>query len=415
MVRLYSWQSSTALLMALSITTGAVAPLVMQAPAEAQSNSVSFSDVSSNYWAEDFISELANRGIIRGFPDGTFRPNELVTRAQFAAMVRQAFEKSPTRSAINFVDVPSNYWAYSAIQEAYTIGFLSGYPGNVFNPGQNIPRAQVLVSLANGLGYTSNGTNSLGVYRDAAEIPNYAQGSIAAATQRSIVVNYPNVEFLNPNREATRAEVAAFIYQALVSTGNATALSSPYIVGQSNPQPTTPQAVQIPTGTTLPTRYEDAEKILISLEEPDPVPVTLQIERDVVSQSGTVLIPANSQVVGEMRLVEGGTQFYASELVLTNGTRLNLNATSRVINTTEEVRRGANVRELLTGAVLGSAAAAGVAGVTGDRAIATEEVLGGTAAGTLLSFFLGRDRVTLYSVDPNADLDITLNAPLALR
>jgi hypothetical protein len=406
-----SWRSGTALLTALSLTAGAAAPLVIQAPVQAQT---SFFDVQSSYWAAPFIQELARREIISGFPDGSFRPDDPVTRAQFAAMVRRAFDQAQVRNPVNFVDVPSNYWAYEAIREAYTIGFLTGYPGNVFNPNQNIPRAQVLVSLANGLGYTASGSvgSALQIYSDSSSIPEYAQTSIAAATQEQIVVNYPNTQVLNPNRPATRAEVAAFIYQALVSSGDAVAVSSPYIVGQT---PVVQPNVRIPSGTVIPVGYEDADKIYVSPEEPDPVPVTLLVDRDIISADGTVLIPANSQVIGEVRIAGDGAQFYAEELVLTNGSRLAMDATSRVVTTTEVIRRGASVREVITGAALGAGAAAAVAGVTGDRAIATEEVLGGVGAGALLNFFLGRDRATLISIDPNTDLDLTLNSPLALR
>lgn len=414
MANLHSWRSGTALLVALSLTGGSIAPLIVSSPAQAQTT---FSDVQSSYWAGTFIQELSNRGIIRGFPDGSFRPNDPVTRAQFAAMVRQAFNKSNVRGAVSFVDVPSNYWAYSAIQEAYSQGFLSGYPGNVFSPGQDIPRAQVLVSLSSGLQYTASSSTSslLGVYQDASTIPDYARGGIAAATQKSIVVNYPNVEFLNPNRSATRAEVAAFIYQALVSSGNVSAISSPYIVGQAN---TTPlpnnQALQLSAGTTLPVRYDQAERILVSPQEPNPVPVTLKIDRDVVA-GGRVVIPANSDVSGELRVVQGGTQFYANQVVLPNGTRYDLNATSALVTTTRVINRSTDVGEIIKGAALGSAAAAGIAAITGDRAIATEDVLGGTAAGALLSFFLGRSSTTVFVVNPDTDLSLTLNSPLTVR
>jgi hypothetical protein len=416
MNRFSAWRSGTALVISLGITSGAIAPLVLIAPAQAQTT---FSDVQSGYWADRFITDLSNRGVIQGFPDGTFRPDDPVTRAQFAAMVRQAFRKSSMRTAVNFVDVQSNYWAYTAIQEAYTTGFLSGYPGNVFNPGQNIPRAQVLVSLTSGLGYTVNSSTStlLGVYQDANQIPDYASSGVAAATQKAIVVNYPNVAFLNPNRATTRAEVAAFIYQALVSSGSASVISSPYIVTAQTPpsSPPTQNAQTLATGTRLPVRYTAAEKIYVSPEEPNPVPVTLQVDRNVTSPSGTVLIPANSQVVGELRNVTNGTQFHARELVLTNGTRMSLNATSSVVTTTTTIRRGANVAEILGGAAAGSAAAAVIAAVTGDRHVAPLEVLGGTTAGTLLGLFLGRNQATLYTINPDTDLDLTLNAPLTVR
>jgi hypothetical protein len=401
------WQSGTAVFLALGIASGAVAPMIASAPAAAQN--VSFSDVSSAYWASDFIRALASRDIIAGFPDGTFRPNDPVTRAQFAAMVRKAFPKSRIRNAINFVDVPSNYWAYTAIQEAYTTGFLAGYPGNVFNPNQNIPRVQVLVSLANGLNYTASGSvsNVLSIYDDASGIPDYARSSVAAATERRIVVNYPSLDMLNPNRNATRAEVAAFIYQALVSSGQAQAINSPYIVGQAP----APAQVVIPSGTTIPVKYTK-DKILVTQDET--APLTLTVDQNIVDREGNVLIPANSEIVGELRPSNGGSQFVAQELVLTDGRRLSINASSAVITETETIRKGASVGDLLEGAALGSAAAAAVAAVTGDRAIATEEVLGGTAIGTLIGLFLGRDRVDLIVVNPDTDLDLRLNSDLRL-
>ena len=98
---------------------------------------VKFSDVSVNHWAKDFIAELAALQVIEGFPDGTFRPDEQVTRAQFAAMISQAFEKVNIRNAISFKDVTTTYWAYTAIRKAYSTGFLA-VSGNKFNPTQRL-------------------------------------------------------------------------------------------------------------------------------------------------------------------------------------------------------------------------------------------------------------------------------------
>ncbi len=419
-----SWRSRAALLTALALTTGATAPLVFQAPVQAQvqAQTASFSDVSSGYWANGFIQTLASRGVLSGFPDGSFRPNEPVTRAQYAAMIRQAFRKAPTRPAISFTDVSQSYWAIAAIQEAYTTGFMSGYPEGNFLPDANISRAEVLVSLANGLGYSPSGSSvnsSLQIYNDANAIQDWARPSIAAATDKQIVVDYPNVQSLNPNRQATRAEVAAFIYQALASSGDVSAIASPYIVSQANTggQPGTPPsqtAVQIPAGTTIPVTY-NSEKILISPNEEKPVPVTLTAARDVVTSSGRVLIPATSRVVGELRVVNGGAQFYAKELVLPDHSRLPISATSSVVRTTEQVRKGANLLEVLAGTVLGAGAAAGVSTVTGDRTITAEEVLGGGAAGALGGIYLGRNEVTLISISPATDLSLTLDTPLTIR
>lgn len=405
-------QSSTALFTALTLLSGAATPLVMQVSAQAQTQTLSattFSDVASGYWANGYIQELANRNILTGFPDGSFRPDEPVTRAQFAAMLRTAFNRNPVRNGVTFKDVPSDYWASTAIRDAYAKGFMSGYPENDFRPGEYIPRAQVLVALTSGLNYapTSAVNTTLQSFSDANSIPDWARSSIAAATEKKIVVNYPNVQYLNPTRPATRAEVAAFIYQAMSTAGDVTTVMSPYVVGQAS--------VQIPIGTTIPTRYDKADKILLSMEEPNPVPVSLTINRDITSAAGKVLIPIDSEVLGELRVVKGkGARFFAKTLVTPDGTEVPMNASSQLLTQTEEVRRGANALEVLAGAALGAGAAAGIATVTGDRTVASEEVLGGGAVGTLLANFLGRNRVTLITIDPDTDLDLSLDSPLAL-
>lgn len=188
-----------------------------------------FADVRG-HWAQAYIDALATRGIIGGFPDGTFRPDAPVTRAQFAAIINKAFTPQPKRSEINFVDVRSDFWGRQAIQSAYQGQFMSGYPGQVFQPEQRIPRVQVVVSLANGLELRTDRVTAVSRYQDASQIPDWAVGAIAAATQQNIIVNYPVASQLNPNREATRAEVAAFIYQALVRAGQVDPIASPYVV-----------------------------------------------------------------------------------------------------------------------------------------------------------------------------------------
>jgi parallel beta-helix repeat protein len=193
-------------------------------------SNIAFGDVQG-HWAQQYIQALAARNIITGFPDGTFKPNDPVTRVQFAAIVLKAFAPGAKKPATEFTDVNSKYWGYTAIQTAARGGFMAGYPGGTFRPEQRIPKVQALVALANGLEYGAGDTSVLKVYQDASTIPSYANGPLSAATQRQIVVNYPTVTQLNPNREATRAEVAAFIYQALVSSGKAQAIPSPYIVG----------------------------------------------------------------------------------------------------------------------------------------------------------------------------------------
>ncbi|BAY27132.1 hypothetical protein NIES2100_69540 [Calothrix sp. NIES-2100] len=189
-----------------------------------------FIDVPTGYWAKVYIEALASQQIIAGFPDGSFKPNDPVTRAQFAAIITKAFAPPVKRPGIEFKDVKSNFWAYAAIKSAYQSQFVSGYPDGTFKPQQQIPRVQALVALASGLNLTADNQNVLTFYTDAAQIPNYALNQVAAATAKQLVINYPTVKQLNPNRDATRAEVAAFVYQALVNAGRAPAIPSAYVV-----------------------------------------------------------------------------------------------------------------------------------------------------------------------------------------
>lgn len=213
------------------LASQAIASAIAQAPARSPQPSIptTFPDIQG-HWAQAFIQALADQNIISGFPDRTFRPNSPVTRAEFAAIVNRAFAPTPRGGAVEFSDVPPSFWGYSAIQTAARSGFLAGYPGGIFRPNQQIPRVQVIVALTSGLNLSSNDTNVLSFYQDAAQIPTYATNRVAAATQRQIVVNYPTVRLLNPNRNATRAEVAAFVYQALVNAGRAKPINSPFIV-----------------------------------------------------------------------------------------------------------------------------------------------------------------------------------------
>lgn len=172
------------------------------------------------------------------------------------------------------------------------------------------------------------------------------------------------------------------------------------------------RGIAIPSGVSLPVRYEEAEKIVVLPDET--VPVTLQIAANVKDRQGRILIPYGSELVGEIRPVGNGARFVTQELKVLGESSQVINASSQVITRRETINRGASTGDVLEGAAIGAAAAAVIAGVTGDRAIATEEVLGGAGLGALGGLLLGKDKVEVISIDPNEDLDITLNSRLAL-
>jgi hypothetical protein len=113
---------------------------------------------TQNHWAQPFITRLAERNIITGYPDGTYRPNQSVDRDEFAAIIRQAFNQNKERtipSGSVYKDVPANYWAAEPIEEAYEMGFMHGYPGEYFRPKQPVSRVEALVSLSQNLNLTT--------------------------------------------------------------------------------------------------------------------------------------------------------------------------------------------------------------------------------------------------------------------
>ncbi len=195
----------------------------------------SFAD-TLNHWAFPFIQALRDRRIVNGFPDGTFRPDRPMTRAEYAVILQAALQQPKRRSYTPFIDVGPNFWATPAIIWSYETNFISGFPGNQFRPQANITRIQIIVSLVSGLRVHTlvNQTQRIApleqIYQDAATVPQYGRDALHLATRGKLVVNYPEWQKFHPNQEATRAEVAAFFYQCLVLLGKAQKIPSDYIV-----------------------------------------------------------------------------------------------------------------------------------------------------------------------------------------
>ena len=106
-----------------------------------QTYSNTFSDVPKGYWAANYIGYMQQFGIITGYSDGSFRPDAPVTRAEFAAIASR-FEKL-TEGSKSFTDVPDTYWAARYINFAATRGWVTGYSDGTFKPENTITRAEV--------------------------------------------------------------------------------------------------------------------------------------------------------------------------------------------------------------------------------------------------------------------------------
>ncbi|MEL6928337.1 MAG: S-layer homology domain-containing protein [Cyanobacteria bacterium J06600_6] len=193
-------------------------------------------DVVPDYWAYPFVKQMRDKALVPELAKNQeFDPDALITRASMATLVSQAFEGQPaTESIKKFSDVSNKNAIAKDIDKAVSTGFMQGYSDDEFKPLENIPRYQVLVTLATGLGLkpSKDADQILQQFGDSSEMPDWAKQQVAAATEAGLVVNPPDTASgsLVPEKSATRGEVAAMIHQALVNTGKLEPIESEYIV-----------------------------------------------------------------------------------------------------------------------------------------------------------------------------------------
>ena len=174
----------------------------------------------------------------------------------------------------------------------------------------------------------------------------------------------------------------------------------------------------IPIGTAMPVTFSESDTIQISPNESRTL--TLTLAANVREANGNILIPAGSQILGELRPTNNGVQFFAQQITLNNGQRLALNATSPELADFQTVNEVASAADIVTGTLAGAGTATLIAGITGDRRIDALEVLGGAAFGALAGWGLpqagivGGGTKEVMTIDPSQDLTLTVQAPLNL-
>lgn len=201
------------------LSSQTVTGAVVTAPATAPVSNASVPVDTRGHWAESYVGELVGRSIIGGFPDGTFKPDANITRAQFAAIAVKALGLPAAAGPADFKDVSPKYWAANAIAAVSQAGLVTGFPDGTFKPEDKITRAQALVILAKALPQTIAQSGVLNPYTDSSSVPAWSLPSVSKAAQAGIIVSYPDPAQIKPNSFATRADVAALTYQALTSLG----------------------------------------------------------------------------------------------------------------------------------------------------------------------------------------------------
>lgn len=165
-----------------------------------------FSDIENN-WAEDYVNELAEAGIISGFEDGTFRPKEPVTRAQVVTLLARLLQWPTEKGTLNFKDeVPA--WAKDAVAAAVARGVVKGYPDQKFRPDRPVTRAEISIILDNAV-KLAPGT-AMSEFKDVDQIPVWAREAMGRVISAGVMRGYED-GLLRPEANLTRAEMAVLI------------------------------------------------------------------------------------------------------------------------------------------------------------------------------------------------------------
>jgi len=171
-----------------------------------------FSDISG-HWAAQNIRQLQQTKYISGYPDGTFRADNTITRAEYVTALVKAFKLSSTTGKV-FSDT-ATHWAQYYIAMAESRGIVSGYNDTSFGPDDPITREQmaVIIIKAAQIDMITNG-NIDNVFRDSSQISGWAKNAVFTANHKNVICGYPDKTFKS-QAEASRAEAATVMINTL--------------------------------------------------------------------------------------------------------------------------------------------------------------------------------------------------------
>ncbi len=190
-------------------------------PAEGK-KMVSFKDLPNHHWAKEIIEFMVAKGIFKGYPDGTGRPDKVVNRAEFTALLTRTLGlKEIAGSTTTFPDVKPNDWYYQTVVTACYYGLVKGYIGEtqqIFNPDKPVTREEITVFLERALTLKEYATKVKNIpgsetstyFADQPQISAWAKKAVALGVNQGLVQGYPDKNF-KPKGKATRAECAAIL------------------------------------------------------------------------------------------------------------------------------------------------------------------------------------------------------------
>jgi hypothetical protein len=165
-----------------------------------------FSDLTADYWASREVEQLATLGIIGGYPDGTFRPQDKITRAEFAKITVRLKNKPLGEPAeLPFPDVPGDYWALPYIDAAARWELITGYPDGTFRPTLAISRVEGVAVATRFAGLTVPESEEVHSYFYDISDQYWAVKLIAEAKEGGLLDYLPGDKF-EPEKTFTRGE-----------------------------------------------------------------------------------------------------------------------------------------------------------------------------------------------------------------
>lgn len=286
-------------LLPLALTAAMIVPSVpaMAAP----------SDIAG-HWAESVITQWQNKGLIQGYEDGTFKPGNTITRAEFVTLMNNA-KGFWSEGSINFSDVKNGSWFYSAVARAVSAGYVKGYSDGSFKPGNTITRAEAAVMIANAARLSAN---EAGAYRftDVGSIPAWARGSVGAVVAAGYMTGYPDGSFY-ANASISRAEAVSSLNRML--GGTAYQPTQPTTPTTDTTKTTSDDVVIEDKGTTLKNQTVDGNvTIAKSVGNGDVTLRNVTIKGDLIVKGGgsnTVTLE-DVDVRGKARLLKEGVHLH---------------------------------------------------------------------------------------------------------
>ncbi|MCE5169116.1 S-layer homology domain-containing protein [Paenibacillus profundus] len=173
-----------------------------------------YSDIEG-HWAENQLRNWIAQGLIKGYPDGSLKPNNTITRGEFMALVNRLFQFNQTTN-ISFTDMKESNWEYTEVQKAVKEGYIQGYEDKSIRSSKFLSRQEAAVLVANLLNMT-NEEQTAHVFKDASSIASWSKGAVGATASKNIIIGYSDHTF-KPKVYITRAEAVVMLDRAKSST-----------------------------------------------------------------------------------------------------------------------------------------------------------------------------------------------------